>query len=583
LNPEWYPEAQITHWPGRTNVVEYGMTTWGDLFTTRQLIALTIFSDLVAKAWELIKQDSLTDTIPQRDATSYANAVDLYLGLSVSKASDLSSTVCHWQPNPEHLKIAPTFSRHAIPMSWDFAEGNPFSQSSGNFSRQWELIEKVLGCLTVGCNATVNQHDAAVKFPLTNQPLVSTDPPYYSNIGYSGLSDFFYVWLRRSIGNIYSELFSTLLTPKALELVADPYKFEGDKKKAQTFFEGGLKKVFDNINGASNVLYPVTIYYAFKQSETDGEEKVNGESVTASTGWETMLEALIQSEFSINGTWPMRTERSVRSISYGANALASSIVLVCRPRPADAPSTTRRRFVDELKSELPDALKKLQQGNIAPVDLAQASIGPGIAIFSRYAKVLESDGLPMRVRTALQLINQTLDEFLTEQEGELDTDTRWALAWFEQYQFNEGQFGNAETLSKAKNTSIKGMAEAGILTAKAGKVQLIPRKALPTDWNPTQDSRIPVWEATQHLIQTLDQHGENGAAHLLLRLNISNGDLGEVARDLAYRLYSICDRKGWTQEAIAYNSLVISWAEISRLALEKSTSSAQPIQGNLEL
>ncbi|MDX2099492.1 MAG: hypothetical protein SFW36_17065, partial [Leptolyngbyaceae cyanobacterium bins.59] len=327
--------------------------------------------------------------------------------------------------------------------------------------------------------------------------------------------------------------------------------------------------------------YPFTVYYAFKQTETDEDEIRGLASVTASTGWETMLDGLIKAGFSITGTWPIRTELSNRTVASGSNALASSIVLVCRPRPADAPSTTRRRFVDELKSELPDALKKLQQGNIAPVDLAQASIGPGMAIFSRYAKVLESDGSPMRVRTALQLINQTLDEFLTEQEGEFDTDTRWALAWFEQYQFNEGPFGEAETLSRAKNTSIKGMAEAGILTAKAGKVQLVPRDALPKDWDPTKDNRIPVWEATQHLIRALDQNGETGAAHLLSLLNVSSGNLGEVARDLAYRLYSICDRKGWTQEAIAYNSLVISWSEIARLALEKPIS--QPIQGSLEL
>lgn len=286
-----------------------------------------------------------------------------------------------------------------------------------------------------------------------------------------------------------------------------------------------------------------------------------------------MLEGLIKSGLSITGTLPLRTELSNRMRGQNSNALASSIVLVCRPRPDDAPSTTRRRFVDELKAELPDALKKLQQGNIAPVDLAQASIGPGIAIYSRYAKVLESDGSSMRVRTALQLINQTLDDFLTEQEGEFDSDTRWALAWFEQHQFNEGQFGDAETLSKAKNTSIKGMVDAGILTAKAGKVQLIPREALPIAWNPASDRRIPVWEATQHLIRVLDQNGEIGAADLLANL----GTLGEVARDLAYRLYSICDRKGWTQEAIAYNSLVISWAEISRLALEVKQPSSQQL------
>jgi putative DNA methylase len=291
----------------------------------------------------------------------------------------------------------------------------------------------------------------------------------------------------------------------------------------------------------------------------------------ASTGWETMLEGLLQSNFTIDGTWPMRTELSNRTVASGTNALASSIVLVCRPRPENAPKATRRQFLNELKRELPQALKLLQQGNIAPVDLAQASIGPGMAVFSKYTAVLEADGSPMRVRTALQLINQILDEFLTEQEGEFDGDTRWALTWFEQYQFNEGQYGDAETLSKAKNTSVSGMVEAGILEAKAGKVRLLKREDLKADWKPESDTRMPVWEITQYLIHTLDQDGETGAAELLAKL----GNKANLARDLAYRLYSLCDRKGWTQEGIAYNSLVTSWPEINRLANEYRPSPEQ--------
>lgn len=323
-----------------------------------------------------------------------------------------------------------------------------------------------------------------------------------------------------------------------------------------------MSKVFKRMRGMANDEYPLTIYYAFKQTETEETDEDTHQVVIASTGWETMLAGLIKAGFTITGTLPMRTERSARSIGIGTNALASSIALVCRPRPETAPSTTRRQFVTTLKQELPDALHKLQQGNIAPVDLAQASIGPGMAIYSRYTKVLESDGTPMRVRTALQLINLTLDEFLTEQEGEFDADTRWALAWFEQYAFESGLYGDAETLSKAKNTSIQGMVEASILAAKAGKVRLLRREELPQDWNPKADKRLTVWEATQYLIQLLDQKGEESAALLLAQM----GTIGEVARDLAYRLYNICDRKGWSTEAIAYNSLVIAWSELSRLA-----------------
>jgi len=414
------------------------------------------------------------------------------------------------------------------------------------------------------------QQDATASYQKDlNFKLISTDPPYYDNIGYADLSDFFYVWLRRSLQSVYPDLFRTVLVPKSQELVAIPYRFGGDKRKAQDFFEEGLGKAFNQMHSISHSDYPLTVYYAFKQAEA--ETKGNGDESIASTGWETMLEGLMQANFTIDGTWPVRTERSVRSIGIGSNALASSIVLVCRPRPETATKTTRRQFLSELKRELPKALKTLQQGNIAPVDLAQASIGPGMAIYSQYTAVLENDGSPMRVRTALQLINQILDEFLTEQEGEFDGDTRWALTWFEQYQFNPGQYGDAETLSKAKNTSVQGMVEAGIIEAKAGKVRLLKREELPTDWTPDTDTRMPDWELTQYLIRELDQKGEMGAAELLSKL----GDRGETARDLAYRLYSLCERKNWAQDAIAYNSLVTAWPEITRLAIEFQSQTSQ--------
>jgi putative DNA methylase len=352
------------------------------------------------------------------------------------------------------------------------------------------------------------------------------------------------------------------------ELVASPYRFGGDKDKAKAFFEDGLSKVFNCMQKVQHPDYPLTIFYAFKQAETDEDEDGDGDTTAvASTGWQTMLEGLLKADFSVSGTWPMRSERGARSVAIGTNALASSIVLVCRPRPASAPLATRREFMAALKRELPDALKKLQHGNIAPVDLAQAAIGPGMAAFSCYARVLEADGTPMRVRTALTLINQGLDEVLTEQEGEFDTDTRWAVAWFEQSGFDEGLFGVAETLSKAKNTAVGGMVEAGILSTKAGKVRLLRRDELADDWDPTQDRRVTVWEVTQHLIRALEQHGEMGAATPVQKL----GGLGEVARDLAYRLYGICERKKWAQEAVAYNSLVIAWPEIVRLAGQSSS------------
>jgi putative DNA methylase len=387
--------------------------------------------------------------------------------------------------------------------------------------------------------------------------------------------------LRRSLSSIYPDLFSSLLVPKEPELVATPYRFGGSKQKAKDFFETGLNKAFERMRKMASDKYPLTVYYAFKQTETETNAK-NGNSATASTGWETMLEGLIQAGFSITGTLPLRTELSNRMVGNGANVLASSIALVCRPRLEDAPSATRRQFLKQLQTEFPTDLKNLQQGNIAPVDLAQASIGLGMSVFSRYSKVLEADGNPMRVRTALQIINSYIDEFLNEQEGEFDPDTRWALTWFEQYQFEPGQYGDAETLSKAKNTSIKGLEEAGILIAKNGKVRLLKREEMLPSPQPSPNGRGRIkpgsndWEATQHLIQILDKQGETGAAILLAQL----GDKGEVCRDLAYRLYVICDRQGWTQEAISYNSLITSWSEITRLAAMEQRSEKM-VQGEL--
>ena len=398
--------------------------------------------------------------------------------------------------------------------------------------------------------------------------IISTDPPYYDNIGYADLSDFFYVWLRRSLKGVYPELLSTMLTPKAEEMIASPYRHKGSKAKAAAFFEKGLGSAIGQWRENGHSEYPTTIFYAFKQTETTTEG-------TASTGWETFLTGVIDHGFAITGTWPVRTELT-GNLKKQVAALASSVVLACVPRSADAPMATRREFLNALKRELPDALRLLQSGNIAPVDLAQAAIGPGMALFSRYAKVIEADGGAMKVRTALTLINQMLDEVLAEQEGEFDAATRWAVAWFEQHGTQEGPYGVAEVLSKAKNTSVQGLADSGIVNSRAGSVQLLGRNDLPADWDPAKEKHLTAWEATQQLIQALDTKGESGAADLLRQLG---GDYGDKARDLAYRLYSICERKKWAHEALAYNSLVVAWPELMRLANQTATEGQS--QGDL--
>ena len=388
--------------------------------------------------------------------------------------------------------------------------------------------------------------------------VVSTDPPYYDNIGYADLSDFFYIWQRRSLKSTYTDLFTTLAVPKAEELVATPYR-HGSKQKAEAFFLDGMTQAMHRLAEQAHEAFPVTIYYAFKQAESDDADG------TTNTGWDTFLAAVIEAGFAISGTWPMRTERDARSISIGTNALASSIVLVCRQRDANAPTATRRDFVAALKAELPQALAHLQAGNIAPVDLAQAAIGPGMAVYTRYAKVLDAEGKPLPVRAALALINQTLDEALAEQEGDFDADSRWALTWFEQSGFAEGDYGVAEQLSKSKNTAVAGLVEAGILHSKAGKVRLLKPAELPADWDPTTDTRLTVWEMVHQLIRVLEAGGEPAAAALVAKL----GSQAETARELCYRLYTLCERKKRAVEAMAYNGLVQSWPEITRLAREK--------------
>ena len=555
-------------------VQEYGMIKWRDLFTPRQLVALTTFSDLVGEARVRVERDAIVaglhdDSTPLRDggtgAKAYAEAVGVYLAFAIDRLADYNSSIATWKPSGE--QVMQTYKRQAIPMTWDFPESNVLGQSAICWKNSVKYAADNLeasGSISGGFGFATQSDAGSQTLSLSLSKVVSTDPPYYDNIGYADLSDFFYVWLRRSLRPVFPDLFATLAVPKAEELVATPYR-HGNKEKAETFFLAGMTEAMRRLAEQTHPGFPVTIYYAFKQSEKKEDEG------TSSTGWETFLDAVIEAGFSVTGTWPMRTELGNRMIGMGTNALASSIVLVCRQRPADAPIATRREFVAALKSELPVALTHLQRGNIAPVDLAQAAIGPGMAVYTRYAKVLDAAGKALPVREALVLINQTLDETLVQQEGDFDADSRWAVAWFEQSGFEAGDYGVAEMLSKAKNTSVDGMVEAGILTSRAGKVRLLKPKELPADWDPAADTRLTAWEIVHHLIRALEAGGESAAAALLAKL----GAKAEVARELCYRLYTLCERKKRAAEALSYNALVQSWPEITRLAREEQKAGAE--------
>jgi putative DNA methylase len=560
----WTPNIEISHWPGRTNVVEYGLTTFSDLFTKRQQVALNTLAELVGDAYKKVYADVLDNNlyfnIGNDSAKEYAQAVATYLAFTVDRCADFSNTGTRWVAGNQ--KIMNLFGKQSIAMTWDFPEAAILENVVGGFVPAVEFIADCINKLYPYGNGFAYQANASTQ-SITTRKVVSTDPPYYDNIGYADLSDFFYAWLRKMLRPIYPDLLATLTVPKAEELVATPYR-HGGKQQAEEFFLDGMTQAMQRLAQQAHSAFPVTIYYAFKQSETDAKDG------TASTGWETFLAAVIEAGFAITGTWPLRSEQQYRMIGMGANALASSIVLVCRARTQAAPITTRRDFIAALKAELPPALRAMQKGNIAPVDLAQAAIGPGIAVYSRYSKVIDASGNALSVRDALALINQILDEVLAEQEGDFDADTRWALAWFEQYGFDYADYGIAETLSKAKNTSINGMIEAQIIKAGQGKVNLIKPENLDPDWNPQADSRLTIWEMVHHLIRSLAQ-GEQAAADLLRKL----GSQAETARELAYRLYTICERSKRAQEALAYNGLVQSWPEIQKLAEQQSSIQVQ--------
>ena len=566
--PDWKPDYEFAKNSRHMTPFGYGLTTFAKLFTSRQLVTLDLLSSLVQEAHDRALQDASLARGCDSGPTSpieVAEGIALILALSVSKLADYHTNLVTWYAG--EARTSHVFTSNALPMVWDYVENNPFCSIGGSFSKNIRIVAdsiEGIGKAAPVPSGVVRQDDATIESAWRSTGVVSTDPPYYDNVPYADLSDIFYIWLRRSAAWLFPSVFGTVLVPKSPELVADPFR-HGSQSSADEFFMVGMQSVLERMreSGSKSVkAFPISIYYAFKQSESNRDG-------FSSTGWASFLESVVASGWMVVGTWPIRTERSGRKRSHGSNALATSIVLVCRKRPDNAPTIDRATFRRLLARELSSALKHLQRGNIAPVDVAQASIGPGMAIFSRHAKVIEADGSAMSVRTALQLINQALDEYLTKQEGEFGPDTRFAVTWFETHGFEAGPYGDAETLAKARNVAVQGIVEAGVIYSAAGKVRLLKRDDLPEDWDPETDTRLTIWECAQHLIKRLESGGEIAAADLLARL----GNKAEPARDLAYRLYQTCERKGWAEEARAYNGLVVAWPELTRLAAQQETAS----------
>jgi len=575
--PEDVPNQLI---PTRNHDVDrlpmYGMPTWADAFTNRQLVALTTFSDLVGQARQRVLEDALVAGMEEGEsleaggagARAYADAIATYLALAVSRQTDRLSSIASWQSIGE--KIRNVFARQAIPMVWDFAEANPFSSSSGNFFGQVEWIAEVIERLPADSAGDAKQLSADAR-DYTGL-VVSTDPPYYDNIGYSDLSDFFYVWLRRCLRGVHPSVVSTMLTPKAEELVANPYRHDG-KENAAKFFVDGFNTVFHRIRHGANPDVPMTVYYAYKQQEA-------GREGTSSTGWHTLLDGLIGAGWEVTATWPVRSERGGRMLSVGTNALASSIVLACRPRPGDAPTTTQRAFVQRMKSELPGALRTLMQGDIAPVDLAQAAIGPGIAVFSSYARVRSASGGDIGAREALELINRTLDEVLGEQESDFDPDTRFAVRWYRQYGWRAEQSGSAILLAVPTQTSIAELERGGIFTTAGGKGRLLSIRELDAEWDPASDSRLSIWEATLRLAALLESKGLEKVAELVAKLPAAI-PLSAI-KELGFLLFHEAERKGDGVDAQALNALVTSWGDVT-LKARQHPSAPTGTQSELDI
>ena len=571
--PVWKPSALMPDNPRWFSPPLYGLTTFGDLFTPRQLVALTTFSDLVQEAIARCHSDARNAGMEDdprgleeggTGAKAYAEAVGVYLGLAVDRQANRCSNLNFWDKKGENVQQV--FARQAIAMTWDFIEGNPLSNSTGNFIGQIEYLTNSLVSFPYLRQGYVF-HNAAQYQKLSTTKIISTDPPYYDNIGYADLSDFFYVWLRRSLRPVFPTLYGTMSVPKAEELVATPYR-HGGKDAAEHFFMDGMTQAIRNLAEQAHPAFPVTIYYAFKQSETKKDEG------TSSTGWETFLAAVLEAGFAITGTWPMRTEL-VGNLKKTVNALASSIVLVCRRRAADAISISRREFLRELNEVMPVAFEEMTRGGVnspvAPVDLSQAIIGPGMAVFSKYKAVLEADGSPMSVRTALRIINRFFGD------EDFDNDTMFCLGWFDGNGWAAGKFGDADVLARAKGTSAAGLVEAGVAASGGGQVRLLRWQEMPDGWDPARDARNPVWEALHQLIRSLNLHGEQHAGRLLAKCGSRSGAI----RALAYRLYTLCERKGWADDARAYNELVVAWTNIEQASLKENAADAHIEQGSL--
>ena len=556
------------------NVGLYGLSYWADLFTDRQLVALATFSDLLRDVRAEIEDHARAAGLADQEVRlrnggsgvmAYADAVITYLALGLSRLTDMCNALCRWESS--RTQVRNLFGRQAVPMVWDYAENNVFNDAGGDFRTSLTNLIRALERLPAVGIGEVSQRDAVARVSEVSSPVICTDPPYYDNISYADLSDFFYVWLRHNLAEAWPEETATMLTPKADELIANPYR-AASKQAAREHFEEGMAGFLSRLAGSQNHEFPATVFYAYKQKEIRSGS-------TVSTGWETFLQGLVDAGLQVTATWPIRTELANKLLAVGAGVLASSVVIACRRRDANAPFATRRELLDALQAELPRAVRLLQDQAIAPVDMAQSAIGPGMEIFSRYAKVLEADGTPMRVRTALALINEALEEVLSQEETEFDADTRWALTWYEQYGRDRGPFGDAETLAKAKNTSMEGVVRASVAESRAGKVWLLAREEPLDEWDPARDSRLTVWKVAQQLVARLD-YSETDAADLLRAVG---GGVGDRARRLAYLLYQIADRKGWSEDAVAYNRLVQTWHDIARLAVADQGPVAQTLEG----
>lgn len=575
--PDYVPSGSIAQNPRWFSPPGFGMTEFADLFTNRQLTALTTFSDLVGEARERVLQDALAAGLPEgprleqggTDASAYADAVATYLGLGVSRTADLGNALATWSSGRDQTRNL--FARQAIPMAWDFVEVSPFADAAGDVGVALDSIARAMDRLPAAPAGEARQADASTRNMA--ELVISTDPPYYDNIGYSDLSDFFYVWQRRALRGVLPGLLSTMLVPKVEELVANPYR-HGGSDGAREFFEEGFEQVFTRAREGASHRYPITVYYAFKQSELEADG-------LASTGWETILSGIVRSGWEVTGTWPVRSERTGRMISIGTNALASSIVLVLRPRDESAFVTDRKGFLAELRASLPEALRNLQKGSVAPVDMAQAAIGPGMAIFSKYARVVEPSGEAMSVRDALRAINAVLDEVLNEQVGEFDDDTRWCVAWFGLHGFDLTSSDDAERLAASKNVVMKALERSGVLSSGGGKTKLFAPEELPEEYDPRTDDRISLWEVVLHLAKVLDAKGLDSAGRILAGAEERGLDM-TAAHELAYLLYSICEKRGLTKPGILFNTLGSSWPEVRAAAAAAEQMTSRSVTSTLD-